>query len=73
MAMFKIILSILEKVPSRFVSSAVLASSVTASAGAASVAVVSLAAGVFDAEAGGGVSSIASITVMILRLFQQTS
>jgi hypothetical protein len=30
---------------------------------------VSSAAGVFDAEAGGGVSSMASITVMILRFF----
>jgi hypothetical protein len=67
--MFKIILSITEKVSSRFVSSVVSASAVAASAGAASVAVVSSAAGVFDAEAGGGVSSIASKTVMILHLF----
>jgi hypothetical protein len=67
--MFKIILSISEKVPSRFVSSVVSASTVAASAEAASVAVVSSAGGVFDAEAGGGVSSIASITVMILHLF----
>jgi hypothetical protein len=45
---------------SRFVSSVV----------AASVAATSSAAGViFDAEAGGGVSSIASITVLILCLF----
>jgi hypothetical protein len=67
--MFKIILSMSEKVPSRFVSSAVSASAVAASVGAASVAAVSSAADVFDAEAGGGVSSIASIIVMILRLF----
>jgi hypothetical protein len=67
--MFKIILSISEKVPSRFVSSTVSASAVTASAGASSVAAVSSATGVFDAETGGGVSSIASKTVMILRLF----
>jgi hypothetical protein len=51
------------------VSSAVAASAVAASAGAASVAAASSAAGVFYAEAGGGVSSIASITVIILRLF----
>jgi hypothetical protein len=68
-AMFKIILSISEKVPSRFVSSAVSASAVTASARTASVAVVSSTAGIFDAETGGGVSSIASKTVMILFLF----
>jgi hypothetical protein len=50
---------------SRFVSSAIAASAV-----AASVAVATLAAGViFDAKAGGGVSSIVSITVIILRLF----
>jgi hypothetical protein len=55
---------------SRFVASAVVASEVVASVGAASVAVATLEAGViFDAEAGGGVSSIASITVIILRLF----
>jgi hypothetical protein len=36
---------------------------------AASVAAASSAAGVFDAEAGGGVSSMTSITVIILRLF----
>jgi hypothetical protein len=43
--------------PSRFVASATAASAVVASVGAASTA------GVFDAEADGGVSSIASITV----------
>jgi hypothetical protein len=68
-AIFKSILSILEKVPSRFVSSAVSASTVAASAGAALVAAASSAAGVFDTEAGGGVSSMTSITVIILRLF----
>jgi hypothetical protein len=67
--MSKSILSISEKVPSRFVSSAVSASAVAASAGAASVDAVSSVAGVFDAEASGGVSSIASITVIILHLF----
>jgi hypothetical protein len=64
-------------VPSRFVSSAVAASAVAASVGvgAASVAAATSAAGViFVAEASGGVSSMASITVIILRLFsQQTS
>jgi hypothetical protein len=67
--MFKIILSISEKVPSRFVSSTVSASAVTASVGATSVAVVSSAVDVFDVEASGSVSSIASKTVMILHLF----
>jgi hypothetical protein len=55
--------------PPDFVSSAIVASAVAASAGAASVAVASSVAGVFDAEAGGGVSSMASIIVIILRLF----
>jgi hypothetical protein len=54
---------------SRFVASAVAASAVVASVGAASVAIAPSAAGVFDAEAGGGVCSIASITVIILCLF----
>jgi hypothetical protein len=55
---------------SRFVSSAVVASAVAASVAAAS----SAASVIFDAEAGGGVSSIASITVIILIfLAQQTS
>jgi hypothetical protein len=67
--MFKSILSISEKVPSRFVSSIDLALAVAASTGASSVAAASSVAGVFDAEAGGGVSSMASITVIILRLF----
>jgi hypothetical protein len=49
------------------VASAAAALAVVASVGAAS------AAGVFDAEAGGGVSSMASITVIIFCLFQQAS
>jgi hypothetical protein len=69
-AIFKSILSISENVLSRFVASAVAASAVVASVGAASVAVATLAAGViFYAEADGGVSLIASITIIILRLF----
>jgi hypothetical protein len=52
-----------ENALSRFVASVAAASAVVASVGTAS------AAGVFDAEADGGVSSIASITVIILRLF----
>jgi hypothetical protein len=53
---------------SKSVASAVAASEVEASAGAASVAAV------FGAEAGHGVSSIASMTVIILRfLVQQAS
>jgi hypothetical protein len=67
--MFKSILSISEKVPFRFISSAVSVLAVAASVGVASVAAASSAAGVFDVEAGGGVSSMASITVIILRLF----
>jgi hypothetical protein len=56
----------------RLVSSAVVASAVTTSVGAASTEAATSAAGVvFDAEAGGGVSSIASITVTILRLLAQ--
>jgi hypothetical protein len=50
---------------SRFISSVV-----AASVGAASAAAAPSTAGViFDAEAGGGVSSMASITVIILRFF----
>jgi hypothetical protein len=71
--MFKSIFSISKKAPSIFVSSAVSASAVATSAGAASVAIVSSATGVFDAEADGGISSIASIIVIILCLFQQAS
>jgi hypothetical protein len=48
---------------SKYVASAAVASEVEASAGAA------LAAAVFGAEADGGVSSIALITVIILRFF----
>jgi hypothetical protein len=58
---------------SRFVFATVAASTVVASVGATSVAITTSTAGViFDAEAGGGVSSIASITVIILRLFGPT-
>jgi hypothetical protein len=56
-AIFRSILSISENVLSRFVASAVLASM-----GAASAAEALSTAGVFYAEAGGGVSSMASIT-----------
>jgi hypothetical protein len=52
-----------ESVFSKFVALAAAASKVEASAGAAS------AAAVFSAEADGGVSSIASMTVIILRFF----
>jgi hypothetical protein len=52
-----------ESVFSKFVASAAAASEVEASAGAASPAAV------FGAEADGGVSSIASMTVIILRFF----
>jgi hypothetical protein len=62
-AISKIILSMSENALSRFVASVAAASAVVASVGTTS------AAGVFDAEADGGVSSIASITVIILRLF----
>jgi hypothetical protein len=59
---------------SRFASSVVAASAVAALVGAASVAVALSTAGAFDSEAGGGVSSIASVTIIILRFSaQQTS
>jgi hypothetical protein len=49
-----------------------VASAVVASVGAASVVAATSAAGVvFDAEAGGGVSSIACITVTIFCFFAQ--
>jgi hypothetical protein len=56
-----------ESVFSKFVASAAAASEVEASAGATS------AVAVISAEADGGVSSIASMTVIILRFFQQAS
>jgi hypothetical protein len=59
----------LESVLSRFASSPDSASAVAASAGAASMAVALSTAGAFEAEAGHGVSSIASVTVIILRFF----
>jgi hypothetical protein len=55
---------------SKCTSSAVAASAAAASAGAASVAVV-LTTGAFEAEAGHGVPSIASITAIILRFSAQ--
>jgi hypothetical protein len=59
---------------SKFASLAVAASAIAASVGAASVAAALSTAGAFDAEVGGGVSSMASVTVIILRfLAQQTS
>jgi hypothetical protein len=61
--MFKIISSMSVSVFAKFVASAAAASEVEALAGAAS------AAAVFGAEADSGVSSIASMTVTILRLF----
>jgi hypothetical protein len=54
-------------VASRFTSSAVSASALSASAGAASAAVELSIAGVFDADASGGVCSITSTTRIILR------
>jgi hypothetical protein len=54
-----------ENVLSRFISSAIAASAGAASA----VAAPSTAGVIFDAEAGSGVSSMASITVIILCLF----
>jgi hypothetical protein len=52
---------------SRFASSVGSASAVAASVGKASVAIALSAAGAFEAEAGHGVSSIASVTVIILH------
>jgi hypothetical protein len=54
---------------SRFASSVGSASTVAASVGAASVAVVLSTTGAFEAEVSYGVSSIASVTVIILRFF----
>jgi hypothetical protein len=51
----------------RFTSSAVSASALSASAGAASAAAELSIAGVFDADASGGVCSITSTTRIILR------
>jgi hypothetical protein len=56
---------------SRFQSSAGSASADAASTGAASIAVALSTAGAFEAEAGRGVSSIASVTVIILRFSAQ--
>jgi hypothetical protein len=54
--------SISESVAFRFTSSAVSASALSASVGAASAATVLSIAGVFDADASGGVCSINSTT-----------
>ena len=54
---------------SKCTSSAVAASVAAASVGAASVAVALSTAGAFEVEAGGGVPSITSVTVIILRFF----
>jgi hypothetical protein len=67
--MSRSILSILESVLSKFASLVVAASAIVASAGAALVAAALSTTGAFDAKAGGGVSSMASITVIILRFF----
>jgi hypothetical protein len=63
------IVSILESVASRFTSLAVSASALSASAGAASAAAELSIAGVFDADASGGVCSITSTTRIILHFF----
>jgi hypothetical protein len=68
-AMSRSILSILESVLSRFASSVGSASAVAALVGVASIVVVLSTAGAFEAEAGRGVSSIASVTVIILHFF----
>jgi uncharacterized membrane protein AbrB (regulator of aidB expression) len=56
---------------SRFASSTGSASAVAASVGAASVVVALSTSGAFEAEAGRGVSSIASVRVIILRFLAQ--
>jgi hypothetical protein len=56
---------------SRFVSLAGSTLAVAASVGATSIAVALSTAGAFEAEAGRGVSSIASVTVIILRFSAQ--
>jgi hypothetical protein len=63
----------LESVLSRFASLAGSASAVAASADAALIAVVLSIAGAFEAEVGHGASSIASVTVIILRFLAQLS
>jgi hypothetical protein len=70
-AMSRSILSILQSVLSKCTSSAVAASVAAASVAAASVAVALSTAGAFEAEAYGGVPSITSITVIILRFLAQ--
>jgi hypothetical protein len=67
--MSRSILSMLESVPPKCTSSAVAASTAATSVGAALVAVALSTAGAFEAEAVGGVPSITSVTVTILRFF----
>jgi hypothetical protein len=67
--MSRSILSKLESVLSKCTYSVVAASAAAASVGAASVGVALSIAGAFEAEAGGGVSSITSVTVIILHFF----
>jgi hypothetical protein len=67
--MSRSILSILEIVLYKCTSSAVAALVAIASEGAALVAVVLSTAGAFGAEACGGVPSMTSVTVIILRFF----
>jgi hypothetical protein len=75
--MFKIISSMSVSVFAKILTSVAAASEVEASAGAAleveASAGAASAAAVLGAEADDGVSSIASMTVTILRLFQQAS
>jgi hypothetical protein len=73
-AISRSILSISESVLSKFASLVVAASAIAASASVALVAVALSTAGAFDAKADGGVSSMASVTVIILCFSaQQTS
>jgi hypothetical protein len=65
--MSRSILSMLEIVLSKCTSSVVAASAAAASAGAVSVVVVLSTTGAFGAKACGGVPSITSVTVTILR------
>jgi hypothetical protein len=59
----------LSKLISSDLASSALASSAAASEGIASVAVMLSIAGIFGAEAPGGVASMTSVTVTILCLF----
>jgi D-aminopeptidase len=70
-AMSRSILSILESVLSKCTSLAVAASTAATSVAATSVAVALSIASAFEAEACGGVPSITSVTVIILRFLAQ--